>query len=554
MKSNTRKILVIVIVIAVLAAAGFGCWYFLGRSSGEAVNVYNFQYIGMTEYWGDSMESYGPVTTDNIQTVFLTATQTVTDILVAPGDTVKKGDLLMTFDTTLTDISLERQRLRLEKMKLDLEDAQAELVRINQLRPSVPQEPVAPPEPDLGVPLAGPYEIIGDAHHNGSSPETYLICWFTSETPLDEALLDALRAVAGQYQQPSLPDDTEPPEEDPTQPTDAETTVPSDPTTPTEPEVPSPVLPEQFHVVLKITQGNLSYASATMWQGLSVSRSPETGAYRMRFFDASGFQDFTLPPPEEPAPLPDTGSGFTASEIAQMRIQQEKAIRDLQFQLKMAETDYKIMQAEMGDGNVYAQIDGTVVSVLSPEEALMNMEPVLKVSSGGGFYVSCSVSELQKDALLVGQEVTVNDWSTGMTYTGTVQSVSDYPAPDDGGMYGNGNPNVSMYPFTVFIDDTADLQAGSYVSVIYSTATAESGVYLENPFLRTENGQSYVYIRGEDGLLEKRYVVTGKSLWGSYTQILEGVTAEDFLAFPYGKHLRPGAQTLESDISELYQY
>ena len=82
----------------------------------------------------------------------------------------------------------------------------------------------------------------------------------------------------------------------------------------------------------------------------------------------------------------------------------------------------------------------------------------------------------------------------------------------------------------------------------------ESGIYLENPFLRTEQGKSYVYLRGEDGLLEKRYVTTGRSLWGNYTEILDGLTAEDFVAFPYGKHVKAGAQTLESDISALYSY
>ena len=66
----------------------------------------------MTEYWGDSRESYGPVTSDNIQTVFLSDTQEVTEILVKQGDTVKKGDLLMRFDTTLSEIALERKRLR----------------------------------------------------------------------------------------------------------------------------------------------------------------------------------------------------------------------------------------------------------------------------------------------------------------------------------------------------------------------------------------------------------------------------------------------------------
>ena len=84
--------------------------------------------------------------------------------------------------------------------------------------------------------------------------------------------------------------------------------------------------------------------------------------------------------------------------------------------------------------------------------------------------------------------------------------------------------------------------------------TFEQGIYLEKPFLREEGGSSYVLVRGEDGLLEKRYVKTGKSLWGSYVEVLEGLSEEDYLAFPYGKNVKPGLPTRESDLSELYGY
>ena len=102
---------ILLTVVAVLAAAGGGGWYYFQNRSTEPVNVYPFSYIGMTEYWGDSQESYGPITTDRIQTVFVSDTQTITEILVADGDAVKKGDLLMTYDTTLSDISVEKKRL-----------------------------------------------------------------------------------------------------------------------------------------------------------------------------------------------------------------------------------------------------------------------------------------------------------------------------------------------------------------------------------------------------------------------------------------------------------
>ena len=87
---------------------------------------------------------------------------------------------------------------------------------------------------------------------------------------------------------------------------------------------------------------------------------------------------------------------------------------------------------------------------------------------------------------------------------------------------------------------------------MYSTAETQSGIYLENPFLRTEKGKSYVLVLDSNGKLEQRWVRTGKSLWGNYTEILEGLTAEDLIAFPYGKNVKPGVAAQEGDMSNLY--
>ena len=540
-KRNGKKFWIILIcVILALAITGGCCWFLLGRTS-EPVAVFPFYYFGMTEYWGDSMESYGPVSTDKIQTVFLSGTQTVNEIFVNLGDEVKKGDLLMRFDTTLTDIALERERLGVEKLKLELEDAQKELRRINAMKPmQEPKPPEEEPEVDLGITLLDALQFSPKKEFNGTTAELSMICWLRSDTQIDEDLFDLIRLQADAYRSEKVPVDPEPATEDA-------------PEEPTEPEAPV-IDPNIYYVIFKITEGDRALAPATTWQGLVLTYDPENMDYRFSFFDASGIKDHMIPetePPQEPEF--DIGSGFTAAQIAQMRAQQEKRIRDLQFQVKMAEAEYKIKQAEMSDGNIYAQIDGTVVSLLSPEEAQMSQQPVLKVSGGGGFYVTVTVGELDKEKLAVGQEVTVNDWNTGMTYVGTVQSIADYPV-DTEQYSGMGNPNVSYYPFTVFIDGSADLQEGSFVSVLYAASDLQTGVYLENPFLRTENGQTYVYVRAADGTLEKRFVTTGKSLWGNYTQILEGLTAEDFIAFPYGKNLKPGAPTVESDPSVLYGY
>ncbi len=622
-KSKGRAILVTLVVLAILAGVGVGIWQLTLQRSAEPVGVYPFYYIGMTEYWGDSQESYGPVTTDQVQTVYLTFTQEITQVLVQPGDMVSRGDLLMTYDTTLSDLALERERLKVEKLKLQLTDAQSELAAIKKLKPMVIQTPSpSTPNSNKGTELSEKYQFSTQTRYNGTAKTKAIICWLAGSTAIDGSLLNDLRdhaaelqgkavpnhASASAYtagvqaepltprtgaepmettpseptesQEPSQPDvSTEPTEpsestdpsestqpsqptepSQPTQPSEpTQPTQPSEPTQPTEPSEPTePTQPPQpehpissVYVIFKVTEGDMSLGDVESWQGMYI-RWASGGGCTFQLFDASGITDFTRPSTGSTStgPSVDMGSGYTAQQIAEMRTEKERQIRDLQFQIRMAEADYKIKQTEASTGEVRATISGQVVSVLTAEEAMMTAEPIIKISGGGGYRIEATIGELSRDSVQVGQTVTVNDWMSGMTYEGTIESIGDFPTQNDG--WNSGNPNVSYYPLTVFVDESANLQAGSYADIMLSTATAETGIYLENPFLRTENGQSYVYVRGADGLLEQRFVTTGRIIGGSYTEILSGLSDTDYLAFPYGRTAKAGAETYEGDLAELY--
>jgi len=614
-KQNKKKIIITVTAVVLVVAIGLGVWFGVSRGRSEPVKVFAFNSVGMTEYWGDSQESYGPVSTDKIQTVFLSSTQTVTEMKVAQGDEVKKGDVLMTFDTTLSDLQLERKRLEVEKLKLDLETAQKKLKDIQNMKPmsivSSDDFDNSDEDSDDDGDLEKDYELSYDHAYDGSKPSKALICWLRVTTgdeevritpTVDDAILEEARQRAEKFQNENQPDPTEPDTEPTTESTTESTTEPAtEPPTqpgtepPTQPSTEPPTQPSteastpsteetsegeggehssasaaenpdekptitvnSYYMVIKATEGNKRMGARVVWQGMYI-RKVGSG-FTFQFFDATGVPDHMATDPDDPdntdptdPDMPDPGSGYTAAQLAQMRAEQEKTIKETKFKIKMAEADYKIMQTEMSDGNVYAEFDGKVVSVLSEDEAKTQNQPVIKVSGGGGFYIQGSVSELEKDKMQIGQEVTVNDWNTGMTYTGKIVSMGDFPTNSDG-WNGSGNPNVSYYPFTVFVDETADLQAGMYVNIQYSSAESENGIYLENPFIRTENGQSYVCVQGAGGKLEKRFVTTGKALWGSYTEIRSGLTVDDLIAFPYGKNLKEGAPTVESDVSDLYSY
>lgn len=680
LKGIKGKKLVICVGAGAAAAAIVAGVIFGARGKKTTVDVYPFSMVGMTEYWGDNQESYGPVTTDKIQTVFLSDTQIITGIPVAAGAHVKKGDVLMTYDTTLSELQLERKRLDVEKAKLQVTEAEEELRRIMQLKPM--EIPNSNQKPDYGEKITLPYDICTGASFDGSAPEKALVCWLRSDTPVNNSILRALyyQAIDNQTNAGgtgassasaipgSLPEATQPTQETeaatvPTEETEAttapteetlppetrnpmeETTQPTQPeeTAPRQPVIYSPHLlrsgdtltvnkgravnltfinrnrddttwslypaanaelvgkpggkgfvvygfpetvgeteytvkaavhdadsasftfrlkvvePEEsqkevndFYIVLKKTEDDRKKAPTVLWQGVHVSVY-NGNDYGFTLFDAPGEDAFFPSGSSDGDSGVDIGSGMTAAELSQLRREQQKKVMDLYETAQMTESEYKLMEREFNDGNVRAEMDGEVVSLLSEEEARDNKQPLIKVSDGGGFYVEGSVSELEKDNLEIGQEVTVNDWNTGNTYTGQVVSIGDFPT-ESNGWNGMGNPNASYYPFRVFIDGSADLQAGNYVSVTYSAAQAQAGIYLENPFLRTDEAEPYVYVRNAHNRLEKRTVTTGKSLWGSYTEIRSGLSADDYVAFPYGKTVKDGAPTQEGDYNALYGY
>ena len=143
-------------VAAVVVIGGVAAAVILSRNNREPVYVYGFAdgIAGMTDYYDGGNESSGMVTTDRIQTAFLSETQKVLDILVTDGQQVKKGDVLFTYDTTLSDIALRQKELSVEQAKLDLDTAKKELAVINSYVPISHHEVVQPEPTEPAEPVA----------------------------------------------------------------------------------------------------------------------------------------------------------------------------------------------------------------------------------------------------------------------------------------------------------------------------------------------------------------------------------------------------------------
>ena len=73
----------------------------------------------------------------------------------------------------------------------------------------------------------------------------------------------------------------------------------------------------------------------------------------------------------------------------------------------------------------------------------------------------------------------------------------------------------------------------------------DNSLYVDQAYIREENGQYYAYVV-KDGLLHKQVVSVGRRMHG-YMEILSGLTREDSVAFPYGKDVKDGAQVLTDE-------
>ena len=113
MKKIIKPILIIVIILALAGGGLYGGYrYSQSKKTAEVVAVSMY---AMDGYWGDSINSYGDVTSDKSQTTYLSSGTEILSVNVQPGDHVNEGDVLMTVKKETQDI--KGKELEVEKAR-----------------------------------------------------------------------------------------------------------------------------------------------------------------------------------------------------------------------------------------------------------------------------------------------------------------------------------------------------------------------------------------------------------------------------------------------------
>lgn len=232
-------------------------------------------------------------------------------------------------------------------------------------------------------------------------------------------------------------------------------------------------------------------------------------------------------------------------ELADMIQEKAKEIEEKDLEIKEAELKLKQDKVVSTDGKIRASMDGVVTEVKDPSEVKQG-DPLIVIKGNSGFTITAHVSEYDIGSIEKGEKLQVYSYETAANFEAEVTEVSFEPETDH-----QDGSDVSYYPVTATVtDDSLELNRGEYCQITRMQNEQEDTsqqIVLPLMFIRNDDQGSYCMIADEHDRLKKVYVVTGKTMYGGYCVVREGIIQEDRIAFPYGKNVHEGSPILEKE-------
>lgn len=236
------------------------------------------------------------------------------------------------------------------------------------------------------------------------------------------------------------------------------------------------------------------------------------------------------------------------------------SLKEAEINVKTKENEVKKSQELLDNAVVTAPVAGRIQSINeNGTDQRGNPVPYIVIQQAGAYRVKGSLGELQRGGIQPGSKVKViSRMDDSQVWTGTVDMV-DYESPikDDNssgmmimGTSGGEMTSSSKYPFYVKLDSTQGLLLGQHVYLELDTGSQESAAGISSAFLVfEEDGSAYVWAE-KGSKLEKRPVTLGEYNPEKDTyQILEGLSMDDYIAFPDPTLCVPGAPTTHEYVA-----
>ncbi len=267
------------------------------------------------------------------------------------------------------------------------------------------------------------------------------------------------------------------------------------------------------------------------------------------------------------------------NQIAELQKEKNKASADEQLnytmQIQTAQTNAKRaeynkrakeaeiekLENDLTNATVTSTMDGIVqeVNENTAYDNMGNPKPFMTIMASGEYRIKGKVNEQNVWNLSQGQPVIIRSRvDETRTWTGTISQIDTSSTYDDsdssggtvyyGGSGSSGQTSTS-YAFYVAPDASSDFMLGQHVFIELDNGqeTAREGLWISAMYLELEENDAYAWAVGSNNKLERRRLELGDydSAMDEY-QILDGLAAEDYIAFP-GNLLQEGMDCVLND-------
>lgn len=527
-----KKIVISAICVAVVAGGTLGGYKINEKvkKSKAVAEVVPVSYMS-DGYWGNEQQIEGVVSSGNVQTIKEDPNMLVEEIMVKEGDSVKKGTPIIKYDVTLLELDLKQKKNALAVAEDNINLAKKEITRLQGLQPSealppVP-EPTMPPIPEK--PQVNTVDNVIDATSavsgNGSQNDPYKFNCNEATIVTSEFLnyiktnnlfvefdiyIDNTLSYAWNVSGENILDENV----------------------------------SDWAVGLGVSNdgmGNVSVDFSSVHFGsfkAFPASSDEDDIYIPEISEDDFYQDYIKPGSDNYI--------YSRDEISKMVSDKQEELKRLEIDKKAAEVEYEKAKSKNIDGVVKSSIDGVVTKVNDGSDIENTDSDILVIQGEAGLSITGSIGEYNLDKITEGTMISVTSYDSGVTAQAEVKSIDTTPVEN----YYNysENPNSSGYSFTADIsEDVEGFNVGEWVVINLVDNEVSDSIYLPLHYVREDNGSYYVFKAGEDGLLKKQNIKTGAIMYGSVIEVKSGLTLEDKICFPYGKKIKEGIKTKETD-------
>lgn len=562
-------ITLITLLLIVGAALGGAYIYRTKRKNSDPVKVYPVSYF--VGNWYESSSSFsGNVVVSDEQNIYIEKDKLVKGIYASPGDSVKAGDVILEYDTTQESLKLDTMYAQLQVSYTDLRLAENQLEKLNNTTPieddaEIPKTPAEKKleEAEKAYDEASEKTIAPLTEYNEAQKTVLELKdeMDTKQKEYDLSVIDrdkAYKDLDAFYKKNNIATCTDAVPEKIAR-TDEEIkndVYKLDKTVVSEYggvyqlfKTADSTCIQKYNALSEITEklekatSDCNEKQKKYEQAMDVANKAEAEVDKA-LEELKKEQDEQLENPE---------IVYTKTELARAIRLKNEEIRNLNLRIQNQNLSIKRQEKAIEKCKVLAEFDGVVRFNEVTDDVYSGMSPAIVIDASGVYSAVINVDELSLDEIYIGEQVDIFSYDTGMSYTGKVSKIAENPS-ESGGYY---EYTASSYPVSVVIDGGEDLSENMWVEV--TTAQTSNYESLQNEIViplalcKKENASYYVMKR-ENGRLKKQVISTGKIYYGTEIVVKAGITASDYIAFPYEKDAVEGKVCKEADLSDLYGY